>query len=39
MLHILRQKIADCFAYENRLKWDNVLIDTLEIIKEKENIK
>jgi len=37
--YIVRQKIADCFAYENRLKWDNVLIDTLEIIKEKKNTK
>lgn len=26
----------DPYTYENRLKWDNVLIETLEIIKEKE---
>jgi hypothetical protein len=25
------------YTYENRLKWDDVLIETLEIIKEKEN--
>ncbi len=29
----------DPYTYENRLKWDNVLIETLEIIKEKENAK
>ena len=29
----------DPYTYENRLKWDNVLIETLEIIKEKENTK
>lgn len=29
----------DPYTYENRLKWDNVLIETLEIIKEKENKK
>jgi len=27
----------DAYSYENRLKWDNVLIETLEIIKEKKN--
>ena len=27
------------YTYENRLKWDNVLIETLEIIKEKGNVK
>ncbi len=27
------------YTYENRLKWDNVLIETLKIIKEKENDK
>ena len=27
----------DPYTYENRLKWDDVLIKTLEIIKEKEN--
>jgi hypothetical protein len=27
----------DAYTYENRLKWDDVLIKTLEIIKEKEN--
>ncbi len=26
----------DPFTYENRLEWDNILIETLEIIKEKE---
>lgn len=30
---------ADMESYENRLKWDNVLIETLEIINEKENTK
>lgn len=35
--YIARQKIADFSAYKNRLKWDNVLIETLEIIKEKKN--
>lgn len=29
----------DPYTYENRLKWDNVLIETLEIIEEKENTK
>lgn len=29
----------DVYSYENRLKWDNVLIEALEIIKEKENTK
>ncbi len=29
----------DPYTYENRLKWDDVLIETLEIIKEKENAK
>ena len=29
----------DCGTYENRLKWDNVLIKTLELIKEDENDK
>ena len=35
-----QQIIADNknpYTYENRLKWDDVLIETLEIIKEKEN--
>lgn len=27
------------YTYENRLKWDNVLIETIEIIKEEENKK
>lgn len=27
------------YTYENRLKWDNVLIETLELIKEDENDK
>lgn len=27
------------YTYENRLKWDDVLIKTLELIKEKENTK
>lgn len=27
------------YTYENRLKWDNVLIKAIEIIKEKENVK
>ncbi len=30
-------KNIDCNTYENRLIWDDVLIKTLEIIKEKEN--
>lgn len=30
---------TDSYTLENRLKWDNVLIETLEIIKEKENTK
>lgn len=38
---MLRQEIIDSendpSEYENRLKWDNVLIETLEIIKEKDN--
>ncbi len=29
----------DPYTYENRLKWDNVLIETIEIIKEEENKK
>lgn len=29
----------DPYTYENRLEWDNVLTETLEIIKEKENSK
>lgn len=29
----------DPYTYENRLKWDNVLIETIEIIKEKETTK
>lgn len=29
----------DPYTYENRLKWDDVLIKTLELIKEKENTK
>ena len=29
----------DPYTYENRLKWDNVLIKTLELIKEDENDK
>lgn len=29
----------DPYTYENRLKWDNVLIKAIEIIKEKENVK
>jgi C-terminal processing protease CtpA/Prc len=29
----------DPYTYENRLKWDDVLIETLKIIKEKENNK
>lgn len=31
--------LDDPYTYENRLKWDNVLIKTIEIIKEKENTK
>ncbi len=31
--------LEDSLAYENRLKWDNVLIETLEIIKEKKNAR
>lgn len=41
--YIMQQELIendeDPFTYENRLKWDNVLIETLEIIKEKENTK
>ena len=32
-------KCCDAESYENRLKWDNVLIETLELMKEKENVK
>ncbi len=31
--------LDDPYTYENRLKWDNVLIETIEIIKEEENKK
>ena len=30
---------ADPYTYENRLKWDNVLIETIKIINDKENVK
>lgn len=41
--YIIQQELIDNgedpYTYENRLKWDNVLIETLELIKEDENDK
>ncbi len=39
--YIIQQELIESgenpYTYENRLKWDNVLIETLKIIKENEN--
>ena len=35
----IKHKGEDPYTIENRLKWDNVLIETLELIKEDENDK
>ena len=37
--YIKKLSTKDSMSYEGRLKWDNVLIETIDIIKEKENQK